>query len=173
MSQEYFELLGLSPAFNIDLGTLESNFRRIQSESHPDRFVTASERDQLSSMQTATLANAAYQALKDSANRAKYLLELKGITAISETNTAMPMDFLNQQMEWRERIEEAKISDNIKGLEDLLIEIKKTAEKLQESLIFLLDEIQDYIAATDTTRKLIFINKVTEDINKAIEQLET
>ena len=172
MSLNYFELFGLSPIFNIELAALESNFRKIQSESHPDRFVTASAADKLSSMQRATLANEAYLNLKNPANRAKCILELQGITAISETNTAMPTEFLIQQMEWREATEEAIAAKNISRLENLLTEIRIEAKSLQTILISLLDDKKDYASATDATRKLIFIEKVSEDINRAIEQID-
>ncbi len=172
MSLNYFELFGLKPTFNIDLATLESSFRKIQSESHPDRFVTAAAADKLSAMQRATLANEAYLSLKNPANRAKYLLELQGITAISETNTAMPTDFLMQQMEWREATEDAVSAKDIIALDRLLAEIRVEAKSLQENLFNLLDVQKDYSAATDATRKLIFIDKVSEDINRAIEQLD-
>lgn len=172
MSLNYFELFGLQPIFNIELATLESNFRKIQSESHPDRFVTASATDKLSAMQQATLANEAFLCLKNPANRAKYLLELQGITAISETNTAMPTDFLMQQMEWREATEDALSAKDIAALDSLLDEIRVEAKDLQESLTSLLDVQKDYAAATDATRKLIFIDKVSEDINRAIEQID-
>lgn len=172
MSLNYFELFGLKPVFNIELGTLENNFRKIQSESHPDRFVTASAVDKLSAMQRATLANEAYLSLKNPAHRAQYLLELHGITAISETNTAMPTDFLMQQMEWREATEDALSTKNIEALESLLAKIRIEEKSLQAELINFLDEKQDYAAATEATRKLIFMEKVSEDINRAIEQLD-
>jgi len=172
VSLNFFELFGLKPIFNIELATLESSFRKIQSESHPDRFVTASAADRLSAMQRATLANEAYLSLKNPANRAKYLLELQGITAISETNTAMPTDFLMQQMEWREATEDAVSAKDIIALDRLLAEIRVEAKSLQENLFNLLDVQKDYSAATDATRKLIFIDKVSEDINRAIEQLD-
>lgn len=178
LSLNYFELFGLSPTFNIDLAVLESNFRKIQSESHPDRFVSAAPAEKLQSMQLATLANEAYQILKNPANRAKYLLELQGIEAISETNTAMPLDFLMQQMEWRESLEDAKADQNISALENLLREMQQEAKLLQSEIGMLLNEDlllnknTDYTSATDATRKLIFIDKVVADINKAIEQLE-
>ncbi len=172
LGSNHFELFGLSPKFNIELATLESNFRKIQSESHPDRFVSASSAEKLQSMQLATLANEAYQILKNPANRAKYLLELQGIVAISETNTAMPLDFLMQQMEWRESLEDAKAAKDINALENLLREMQQEAKLLQSEIAVLIDQKQDYINATDATRKLIFIDKVVADINKAIEQLE-
>jgi len=172
VSQNYFALFGLSPLFDIELKTLESNYRKIQSESHPDRFVTASAAEKLASMQTATLANEAYQTLKYPANRAKYLLELNGVTAVSDSNTAMPMQFLMQQMEWREALEDARAAKDIATLEDLHHEMQAESKSLQANLSQLLDEKKDYATATEITRKLIFIDKVCADIYKAIEQLE-
>ncbi|NOT15605.1 MAG: Fe-S protein assembly co-chaperone HscB, partial [Methylotenera sp.] len=64
MSQNYFEFFRLEVKFDISLPELDKNFRKIQSESHPDRFVTATSADKLAAMQTATLANEAYQTLK-------------------------------------------------------------------------------------------------------------
>lgn len=172
MTQNYFELFGLIHAFNIDLAMLEANFRKIQSEVHPDRFVAGTTSEKLHSMQTATLANEAYSTLKTPALRAAYLLALQGINATSETNTAMPADFLMQQMEWREALEDAKQAKDIKGLETLLAEMKAESKSLQTNLCDFFDNKHDISAATDTTRKLIFIDKVCADINKAIEQLE-
>jgi molecular chaperone HscB len=172
VSLGYFELFGLSPAFSIDLAALERNYRKIQSESHPDRFVTASATEKLQSMQTSTLANEAYQTLKNPADRARYLLELQGINAIAETNTAMPPDFLMQQMEWRETIDDAIQAGNINVLENLLFKMQTEAKTLQVNLADLIDAKKDYSTATDAARKLIFIDKVRADINKAIEQLE-
>ncbi len=172
MSLGYFELFGLSPAFNIDLAALERNYRKIQSESHPDRFVTASAAKKLQSMQTSTLANEAYQTLKNPASRAKYILELQGINAIAESNTALPADFLTQQMEWREAVDDATQTKNINALENLLSEMQAEAKTLLVNLADLIDEKKDYSVATETARKLIFIDKVCADINKAIERLE-
>ena len=169
----YFGLFGLSPAFNIDLAALERNYRKIQSESHPDRFVTASAAEKLQSMQNSTLANEAYQTLKNPASRAKYLLELQGINAIAETNTTLSAEFLMQQMEWREAIADATQAKNIDALENLLPEMQTEAETLQVDIADLLDSKKDYASATEATRKLIFIDKVCSDINKAIEDLDT
>ena len=172
VTQGYFELFGLDSKFNIDVAMLESNFRKIQSDSHPDRFVTATPAEKLKSMQLATLANEGYQTLKQPANRAKYLLELQGIEAISETNTAMPMDFLMQQLEWREAIDDAKNAKDISGLDNLLRQMQQEANALNTTLTLLIDKNHDYQAATEATRKLIFIDKVCMDINKVIEKLE-
>lgn len=172
MSQNYFALFGLDQTFTIDLSALESHYRKIQSAAHPDRFVTASSAEKRESMQVATLANEAYQTLKKPASRAKYLLSLNDIDATQETNTAMPMDFLMQQMEWRESLEDFKAAKDVGGLDGLAKEMRQAAKALAVELTLLFDERNDLVAATDTTRKLIFIDKVCEDINKAITQIE-
>ncbi len=171
--KNHFTLFKLSPVFNIDTAVLERNYRTIQSESHPDRFVSATPAEKLQSMQLATLANEAYLILKKPSSRAKYLLELQGIDATQETNTNMAPDFLMQQMEWREALEDLKAEKNIDGLENLLDEMQQSGQSLTDELALLIDEKNDWNAATDTTRKLIFIDKVCADILKAIEQLES
>lgn len=168
----YFALFNLPEQFTIDLNSLESNFRAIQSVSHPDRFVTCTSAEKLQSMQTATLANEAYLTLKSPANRAKYLLAQQGINAIDEKNTQMPADFLMQQMEWREAMEDAKAAKNMADLENLLAEMQSEAKTLQAELAKLFDIQNDYSAATAAARKLIFIDKVSADIHKAIEHLD-
>ena len=82
------------------------------------------------------------------------------------------MDFLMQQMEWREATEDALSAKDISALDSLLAEIRLEAKGLQESLVSLLDVQKDYATATDGTRKLIFIDKVSEDIHRAIEQID-
>ncbi len=172
-ANDYYSLFDLPVSYAIDLKLLEANFRKIQSASHPDRFVNATPADQLASMQLATLANEAYGTLKNSARRAKYLLEKQGIDAIAETNTALPMEFLMQQMEWREQLEDAKNEKNITALDTLYSSLRSETKTMEASLADLFDVKHDYVMATELTRKLIFIDKVCSDIQQAIEQLES
>lgn len=167
----YFELFKLPQTFGLDVATLESNYRKIQSESHPDRFVTASSAEKLASMRTATTANEAYQTLKSPGLRAAYLLSLQGVVAIDEKNNQMPADFLMQQMEWREAIEDAENAHNVSALESLLTEIDSAGKNLQENLKsqFINSQLDE---ATESTRKLIFMDKVRADIHKSIEKLD-
>jgi molecular chaperone HscB len=167
----YFEFFSLPQQFDVDLKALESNYRKIQSESHPDRFVTASNAEKLQSMQTATLANEAYLTLKSPGLRGAYLLGLSGIIAIAENDNKMPADFLMQQMEWREAVEDAENTHNIATLENLLDDIGKEAKNLQNTLSNQFKNNQ-LTEATDSTRKLIFMDKVRADIVKSIEKLD-
>jgi molecular chaperone HscB len=169
---DYFQLFALPEQFDIDTKLLEANFRKIQSASHPDRFVSATAAEKLASMQLSTLSNEAYTTLRNAARRAKYLLEKHGIDAIADTNTALPMDFLMQQMEWRELMEDAKTAKDIAALENLHSTLRAEAKVLESELADLFDMKNDYAAATEVTRKLIFIDKVCTDIQQAIEYLD-
>lgn len=172
VQNDYFQLFALPEQFDIDTKLLEANFRKIQSASHPDRFVSASAAEKLASMQLATLSNEAYGTLKNAARRAKYLLEKQGIDAVADTNTALPMDFLMQQMEWREQLEDAKAAKDIPAMDKLHSELRSEAKVLERELTGLFDDKKDYASATEVTRKLIFIDKVCADIQQAIEYLD-
>jgi len=169
---DYFQLFALPEQFDIDTKLLEANFRKIQSASHPDRFVSATAAEKLASMQLSTLSNEAYTTLRNAARRAKYLLEKHGIDAIADTNTALPMDFLMQQMEWRELMEDAKTAKDIAALENLHSTLRAEAKVLESELTGLFDIKKDYATATEVTRKLIFIDKVCADIQQTIEYLD-
>ncbi len=172
MTQNYFELFAINTKFDIEFNILETNFRKIQAAVHPDRFVNGSSAEKLSAMQHATLVNEAYQTLKNPAKRAQYLLELQGITAAGETNTAMPTAFLMQQMEWREALEHGISDKNMATLDHLLEEINLKLKELQLDLTQLLDEKKDYPSALEATAKLIFMTKISENAKQAIEFLD-
>jgi molecular chaperone HscB len=170
--QNHFELFDLPAQFSIDLDRLNQQFRKVQSEVHPDRFAAASGAERLKSMQLATQANEAYQTLKHPTSRARYLLQLHGIDTQEDSNTAMPGDFLMLQMEWREAMEEATDARDIDALERLLAEMRKNGRQFQQDLQQQLDENRSFEEASGTVRKLSFIDKVQADVEQTISKLE-
>lgn len=168
----YFSLFGLPQQFDVDINLLNSHYRKIQSEVHPDKFVTASPAERLQSMQSATLANEAYQTLKYPTARARYLLKLNGIDTLENTNTSMPADFLMTQMEWRENIEDAEASRDIAALEQQLQMMKSTANNLQQDLADALSNPNTLSVAAGIVRQLSFIDKVSADVDAIISRLE-
>lgn len=169
-TQNYFRLFELPVQYDIDLQTLQGNYRKIQAEVHPDKFVTATPSERLQSMQIATLTNEAYQTLKHPTARARYLLQLQGIETLENTNTAMPADFLMTQMEWREAMEDAQHARDVAALEDLLRTMQASAKALQEA--FAQNVSANPQAAAQLVRKLSFIDKVSADVQDSISRLE-
>ena len=170
LTSSHFELFGLAPAFALDLGRLDAAYRDIQAKVHPDRFAQAGDAERRASMQMTTRVNEAYRTLKSPVQRAKYLLELNGVDVAFETNTAMPPEFLVQQMEIREKLEEAKKASDLDFLSrELSVEKREIESKIKEKI----DDRQDFAGASDLVRKLMFLERFGEDIDAAYESLES
>jgi molecular chaperone HscB len=125
------------------------------------------------SMQWATRVNEAYQTLRRPIARARYLLSLHGVDTQEETNTAMPMDFLMDQMEWREAIEEAQQACATDQLDKLEARLQHEVRLLQELLAVKIDDEQSYVAAAEGVRKLKFFEKLAEEIASAFDVIDT
>lgn len=105
-SSNYFELFDLDASFDIDEGQLRERFRALQRVLHPDRYAAAPDSERRWSMQAASFVNEAYQTLSRPLPRAQYLLELQGISMKDDTDTQMAPEFLMEQMELREALDE-------------------------------------------------------------------
>ena len=101
-TRNHFELFGIPARFRIDADALETAYRALQSDVHPDRYASGSEAERRLALQSSARVNEAYAALKDPVERARYLLTLSGVDALDETDTQLPMEFLERQLERRE-----------------------------------------------------------------------
>ena len=167
-SDNYFTFFGLTPRFVFDTSALDQAYLAIQKEVHPDRHASGSDTEQRLAMQMATYANGAYRTLKDPIARGLYLCQLHGIEANLEKNTAMPVQFLMKQMEWREALDDH--ADDLEALERLAAEVEQSRH---DSLLELTDAFEQsaYGQAVDILRGLLFINKFAIELDDAIAQL--
>lgn len=165
-SRSHFELFGLAARFSLDGEALERSYREIQSRVHPDRFAHAGEAERRASLQWTTRVNEAFQILKNPVTRARHLLELHGVDVAFETNTAMPPEFLMQQMELREALEQAKDSARLDELKKKLRQSRSALEREVEEAI---DTKKDYAGAAGLVRKLQFLDKLDTEIDAAYE----
>ena len=169
---DHFSLFGLNRGFRLDLSDLDSRYRDIQAQVHPDRFAHAGEAERRISMQWATHANEAYQTLKKPLERAKYLLHLTGHDIQAENNTAMPAEFLMEQMEWREAVMDARNGGDHHELEHLHNRLRSDINSRYEEIGKLIDDAADYTQATDRVRRLMFLEKLLHEIDDALASLE-
>ncbi len=172
LTADFFSLFGLPKTFRLNLSELDSRYRDVQAQVHPDRFANASEAERRLSMQWATRANEAYLTLKKPLERAKYLLELADHDLQAENNTAMPADFLMEQMEWREAVMEARAGGDHHELERLYQRLRGDMDGRYGEVGRLLDEAGDYPLATDRVRRLMFLEKLLYEIDDALASLE-
>jgi molecular chaperone HscB len=102
--EDYFSLLGLEREYAIEPGELDRRFRDLSRRLHPDRFARAEPRERRISLERATRLNDAHRSLKDWRLRAAYLLKLAGTDVFAEGRTFADPDFLEEQLEWREKL---------------------------------------------------------------------
>ena len=165
-----FELFDLAPCFAQDSGAIEARWKELQREVHPDKFSTEGAAAQRVAMQWSVRINEAYRRLKDPLKRAAYLCELHGEPVNAENNTAMASDFLLQQMQWREELEDATSIDE---LDRLAAQVASARLALLQQCARLLDEKQDYKAAVQQVRALMFIERFASDVQSRLDQMDT
>ena len=170
--QNHFDLFQLPATFALDMGALDTAYRDVQGRVHPDRFINATDAEKRVAMQWATRANEAYQTLRNPQKRAQYLCELNGVDLNTESNTAMPMDFLMQQMEWREALGEARAGKDSDAL-DALDEQVKQERKARLAQVGTQLDAGDFENAAQGVRALMFLDKFSEEVHYAFEARES
>jgi molecular chaperone HscB len=163
---DYFALFQLKPQFKIDRQALESAYLTVQKQVHPDLHVQGSDAEKRISMQMATLANAAYRTLTNPIQRGLYLCAKNGVDPQLETNTAMPAQFLMQQMEWRESLDEVRDQPN--QLDQLYQQVEATRKELLLEVEGAIDQAHNFQLAAEKLRALLFIDKFSVELEDAM-----
>ena len=164
-----FELFGLPRRFALDRAEIDARRRALQAEVHPDRFATADARSRRAATQWAVRVNEAYARLADPLRRAATLCELAGVPIGAEDNTAMPAEFLHQQMAWREGLDEAASRADIERVER---DLERERRSRYEHLAAALDERDDAVAAAREVRALMFIERFADDVERRVAAFE-
>ena len=164
-----FELFAVPPRFAQDAAQLDARWKELQRQVHPDKFAAQGAAAQRVAMQWSALINEAYRRLKDPLKRAAYLCELNGAPIDAESNTAMPAEFLMQQMELREAVDDAVDAA-------AMDEIGRQSATLKREMLLKLeqqmDAQHDWPAAAQTVRALMFLDRLAGDIDRKRATLE-
>ncbi len=166
LDDDDFTLFGLAARFALDRPDLDARWRALQAEVHPDRFTSQGAAASRVAMQWAVRVNEAHGRLKDPLRRAAYLCELRGVPIGAEVNTAMPREFLMQQMAWRETLEEAGSLAEVEALDRQVADAEAV---LLTELAADLDERQDNTAAAGRVRALMFVQRFRQDIERRLD----
>lgn len=168
LQSDDFELFGVPRRFAQERSALDARWKELQREAHPDRFAAQGAAAQRVAMQWSVRINEAYQRLKDPLRRAAYLCELHGAPIRAEDNTAMPSEFLMQQMEWREALED---TDSAAAVDALAAEVQQARNAALERCAALIDTQADFAGAAQQVRALMFIARFGQDIARRQDQL--
>ena len=163
-----FALFGMPERFAQDRAAIDARWKELQREVHPDRFAAQGAAAQRVAMQWSVRINEAYQRLKDPLKRAAYLCELRGAPIDAERNTAMPTEFLMEQMEWREALDDAATDHELEAVSDRLEEARR---RVLHDIERLLDRDDDASAAAQQVRAMMFIERFAHDVEQRFDQL--
>lgn len=168
LQQNHFEIFGLQPAYEIDSAALTARYRELQREIHPDKFAASPAREQMLAMQYAAQVNEAHTTLRDPVKRAIYLLQLAGVKLQPEQTTA-DAQFLMQQMELRERLEDVR---DLAALDALREEVEQLFAAGQRQFADSYRR-QNLDVAQSSLLKLQFLSKLQRQAEELEEDLDT
>ena len=164
-----FALFDVPQRFAQQRAALDARWKDLQREAHPDKFAAQGAAAQRLAMQWSVRINEAYQRLKDPLKRAAYLCELGGAPVNAENNTAMPTQFLMQQMEWRDQLDATVSAAEVSALNVEVLDNKREVLMRCEEL---LDRQHDFAKAVAQVRALMFIERFCADIDTRLERFE-
>jgi molecular chaperone HscB len=171
-ADNFFDLFGLPPRYRVDGESLERAYRALQSQVHPDRFAGGSDAERRAALQSSARVNEAYRALKDPVLRAQHVLALQGVEALAETDTSLPFDFLERQLERREAADEALAARDARALSALVDGIVSEARDREGLLAAALDDAHAYADARTQLRELTFLHKLAADVGAMQDALD-
>ena len=164
-----FELFDLAQKFSQDRAAIDARWKELQREAHPDKFAAQGSSAQRVAMQWSVRINEAYQRLKDPLKRASYLCELNGAPVNAEINTAMPAEFLMQQIEWREALDEAKTAEN---MHQIALQANEYGRKQLLKIEHLIDAQHNFELAVEHVRSLMFVERFASEVDARLDQLQ-
>jgi molecular chaperone HscB len=167
--QNYFALFNLPEQFDLDKQVLDAAWRTIQKEAHPDRFVYSPESEKRAALEWASLANDAYQVLRNPVKRAAHLCHIKGYR--EDAGLPVPSDFIFEQIEWRELLDNARIDNDFEGLEKISNRLR---ERITGQMQLIKKELDSdcFADALQEIRKMIFLQKFSEEVSVVFDELD-
>ncbi len=167
----HFTTFDLPATFALDAPVLSARYRDLQTAVHPDKFVNATDAEKRVAMSRTVDVNEAYTTLKDPVRRAMHLLALVDIDGLDEKNTKMPADFLMQQIDWREALADARLKEDDDRLDEMSGELEGTLSSLGDTFDAAYRG-QHFAVATTLARKMRFMQKLSEEVDSALADLE-
>jgi len=164
---EPFALLGLAPAYDVDLAALERAFFERSKELHPDRAVGSTAGERVAQLSRSRALNDAYQLIKKPVPRAEYLLARAGV-AIGD-NERLDPTFLMEILELREELAAARAADDTALVTRLAATMRARRGQALDALPALF-AAQDLAAIKDRLILLRYINRYLEECDAALDE---
>jgi molecular chaperone HscB len=129
-----FDVLGLTPSFDLDPQLIERRYRDLQRALHPDRFVKAPASERRASLARAVSVNDAYRTLRDALKRAELLLARAGADVGERAGPPADPALLMEVMELREALSETKASGDLNARARLVETVNARSDEATAAL---------------------------------------
>ena len=162
-----FAVLGLTPAVDLDAGRVEEQFRALSRKLHPDRFARATAQERRFSLEQTTILNDAFRTLKDPLRRAEHLLVLRGVPVASDGGKVeLPPEFLEQAMDDREQLLEAKAGGEPGAVEKLAdgMRARRDAALAEVRALLATDSAPDGARAAELLAKMRYYARYLDEV---------
>jgi len=133
LNLNYFELFGIEAQITIDIEHLNSQYLKLQSKFHPDKFANASNLEKSMATRISTYINDAYNTLSNLVERVDYILHINNYSK-DEHTTFKNTNFLTDQITLSEKIENANPSQYTDIKNEISVEIKKIILDMKNNL---------------------------------------
>lgn len=167
---DYFALFALQPTFAVDTAALAVTYRQLAKDVHPDRFANGSATEQRQAVERAAQLNQAFQTLKSPTQRALYLLRQQA--EMPEETTIQDGEFLLQQMEWREQLEDLQEQADCQALERFVSELKQARSKIDNAFALCIEDPEQRLQAERLARRMQFLDKMFYEVRQLEERLD-
>ena len=168
--QNYFELFDLETSFFVDDEALNKVYQAQVTRFHPDNFANKSQTEQLQALQSTSLLNSAYTALKTPLNRASYLLNLEDVDPFDEKDTNMDANFLVSQIELREQLEDIKELQDNTVLDNFIERVQDFINDNVASISEAFRQSGDLQEIKKLVRELKFYEQLNKEANRLMDE---
>ena len=165
MAIDYYKIFALPKSYTVDAAALEQSYRRLSTQYNPDKTAHLSAFEQKQAVMLSATINEAYRVLKSPLDRAAYLLQEQGIQADAPENTRFAPEFLMQQMQWREDLDDAGHDENALLALNRQIVIARDALQAALNQDFADEQWEN---AANHVREGRFIHKLLQQIKQAL-----
>ena len=156
-----FELFDLPVRFEQTVADIDTRWKALQRQAHPDRSMARGDAAQRLAMQWSLRINEAYRRLSDPLRRAAYLCELHGVPVETRDGALLAPDVLEQQMHWHEVLENGPTEAELTRLE---ADVRVAAHEQQRACARLLDQEHDGRGAAACVRAWMFTRRLAQQI---------
>lgn len=123
LKKNFFELFNIDVAIDINKLELDKKVKVLQSQFHPDKYASGSDFEKRLALQISSHVNDGYKVLSDIVLRIDYILKINNFIK-DESKTINDIEFLQEQIEYSELVENLKDNLNNEIIDKHLLEIK-------------------------------------------------